>query len=130
MHASTPVPTHLLLKLRSCDEKPQVLVHVVLARHAALLRLPLLGRVDLSVPGLGARQLVLVSVEPAPAGQRPRVVVFDAANGPGPTAGRVLPADLTGAFWGLPAAAAEAHQHLRAVASVILAAGHERRSLN
>lgn len=127
MHASLPVPPYLLLKLRSCDEQLPVLLHVVLARHPALLGLPLLGRVDLSMPGLGARRLVLVSIGPAPAGQHPRVVVFEEAGGS--ATGRTLPADLTGVFGGLPAAA-DAHQHLRIAAAVILTAGYERRSLN
>ncbi|UOQ69359.1 hypothetical protein [Hymenobacter volaticus] len=66
MNSFTPVPTYLLLKLCSYDEQPLVVVHVVLAWHQALLSLPLLGRVDLAVPDLGSRRLVLLSIKPAP----------------------------------------------------------------
>ena len=130
MNSFPPVPPYLRLKLCSYDNLPLVVVHLVLAWHQALLSLPLLGRVDLAVPDLGARRLVLLSIKPAPDEQRPRLIVFDEANGHEPGTGRELPVDLTCSFEELPLVAAEAREHLRAVASVILAAGHERRSLN
>ncbi|MDF7815864.1 hypothetical protein [Hymenobacter sp. YC55] len=130
MNSFTSVPAYLLLKLCSYDEQPLVVVHVVLAWHQALLSLPLLGRVDLAVPDLGSRRLVLLSIKPAPEEHSPRLIVFDGVDGPGCRTGRELPVDLTCSFEQAPMVAAEARQHLLAVASVILAAGHERRSLN
>lgn len=130
MTATTQAPAYLLLQLRSCDDQPLVVVHLVLARHAALLRLPLPGRVELSMPGLGARRLILMSVTPAPEEQRPRVIVFDETSGPGPAAGRELPADLTSSFEGPPTLMVEAPSYLRVVAAVILASGQERCSPN
>lgn len=128
MNSVSSVPSYLRLKLCSYDNQPLVVVHLVLAWHQALLSLPLLGRVELAVPALGSRRLILLSVKPAPEEQRPRLLVFDAADGAG--AGREFPVDLTCSFEQVFPMDAETRQHLRVVASVILAAGPERRSLN
>lgn len=134
MRTLVPTPSHLLLKLRSCDAQRPVLVHLVLVAHRVLHQLPPRARVDLTLPELGARQFVLLAVEAAPAGQTARVVVFDAPGPNGRAVGHELPADLSCVIdGGLPRITAEAlgqQAQLRAATAGIVARGQDRLSCN